>query len=152
MQKCRLFVYGWPKSKYPKKETYSWNFHQKGFIHVENERELHFNCIIAFSRGICRHLEDWSSLPRDLNNGQSWRGRQGFDQMQANLTFIMRTIVNIYERSCYRWYFKNIFWSQKYNKNRLHLHLGVPGFQISNCSRGTLRNVNVNVNVISKDK
>ena len=72
-------------------------FSPKGFENGENERELHCNCIIAFSRGICRHLEDRSSLPRDLNNGQSWRGRQGFDQVQANLTFIMRTIVNINE-------------------------------------------------------
>ena len=71
-------------------------FSPKSF-YMEKMRELRCNCIIAFSRGICRHLEDRSSLPRDLNNGQSWRGGQGFDQVQANLTFIMRTIVNINE-------------------------------------------------------
>ena len=90
MQKCRLFVYVWPKLKYPKKgKVPMMRFSPNGFENGENERELHCNCIIAFSRGICRHLEDRSSLPRDLNNGQSWRGGQGFDQVQANLTFIM---------------------------------------------------------------
>ena len=113
MQKWREFVYGWPKSKYPQKGKVPRRFSPKGFEYVENERELICNCIIAFSRGICRHLEDRSSLPRDLNNGQSSCGRQGFDQVQANLTFIMRTIVNINEHSYFRWHLKKTYFEVK---------------------------------------
>ena len=46
---------------------------------------------------------------------------------------------------------KKTYFEVKY-KDILHLQMGVVGFQISDCSTGNLRNVNVKVNVISRDQ